>query len=254
MLSFHVHFLIVSAVTETLFWTYYKSGTVIKVTNGNQENNMVIRLIKIGGHNMAYGKDNNVSDSGMNELKNMVSEKLGGMDIDNVSPNQVKNMLVNEISQNKNIDPAIKDKINKGDVDGLKEDIIKYLSNNKSPDGSSDQLINMLKSNDMEGLKKQLMGMLLSGLGSQKKNEIEELGDDESQETLKDSPGNFDEKALMGLLFNKMFAGVKDDRRISLLYSVKPFVSEKRQKGIDDCIRIMNLIAFFENFMSKAGN
>ena len=202
---------------------------------------------------MAYGKDNNVSDSRMNELKNMVSEKLGGMDIDNVSPDQVKNMLVNEISRNSNIDPAIKDKINKGDVDGLKEDIIKYLSNNRSADGSSDQLINMLKNNDMEGLKKQLMGMLLSGLGPQKKNEIKEPEVYESQADLKDSLGDFDERALLGLLFDKMFAGVKDDSRISLLYSLRPFVSEKRQKGIDDCIKIMNLVAFFENFMSKAG-
>ncbi len=202
---------------------------------------------------MAYGKDNNVSDSRMNELKNMVSEKLGGMDVDNVSPDQVKNMLVNEISRNSNIDPAIKDKINKGDVDGLKEDIIKYLSNNRSADGSSDQLINMLKNNDMEGLKKQLMGMLLSGLGPQKKNEIKEPEVYESQADLKDSLGDFDERALLGLLFDKMFAGVKDDNRISLLYSLRPFVSEKRQKGIDDCIKIMNLVAFFENFMSKAG-
>ncbi|HRU41788.1 MAG TPA: hypothetical protein P5021_07395 [Candidatus Diapherotrites archaeon] len=202
---------------------------------------------------MAYGKDNNVSDSRMNELKNMVSEKLGGMDIDNVSPDQVKNMLVNEISRNSNIDPAIKDKINKGDVDGLKEDIIKYLSNNRSADGSSDQLINMLKNNDMEGLKKQLMGMLLSGLGPQKKNEIKEPEVYESQADLKSSLGDFDERALLGLLFDKMFAGVKDDSRISLLYSLRPFVSEKRQKGIDDCIKIMNLVAFFENFMSKAG-
>ena len=202
---------------------------------------------------MAYGKDNNVSDGRMNELKNMVSEKLGGMDIDNVSPDQVKNMLVNEISRNSNIDPAIKDKINKGDVDGLKEDIIKYLSNNRSADGSSDQLINMLKNNDMEGLKKQLMGMLLSGLGPQKKNEIKEPEVYESQEDLKGSLGDFDERALLGLLFDKMFAGVKDDNRISLLYSLRPFVSEKRQKGIDDCIKIMNLVAFFENFMSKAG-
>ena len=202
---------------------------------------------------MAYGKDNNVSDSRMNELKNMVSEKLGGMDVDNVSPDQVKNMLVNEISRNSNIDPAIKDKINKGDVDGLKEDIIKYLSNNRSADGSSDQLINMLKDNDMEGLKKQLMGMLLSGLGPQKKNEIKEPEVYESQADLKDSLGDFDERALLGLLFDKMFAGVKDDNRISLLYSLRPFVSEKRQKGIDDCIKIMNLVAFFENFMSKAG-
>ena len=202
---------------------------------------------------MAHGKDNNVSDSRMNELKNMVSEKLGGMDIDNVSPDQVKNMLVNEISRNSNIDPAIKDKINKGDVDGLKEDIIKYLSNNRSADGSSDQLINMLKDNDMEGLKKQLMGMLLSGLGSQKKNEIKEPEVYESQADLKGSLGDFDERALLGLLFDKMFAGVKDDSRISLLYSLRPFVSEKRQRGIDDCIKIMNLVAFFENFMSKAG-
>jgi len=202
---------------------------------------------------MAYGKDNNVSDSRMNELKNMVSEKLGGVDIDNVSTDQVKNMLVNEISRNSNIDPAIKDKINKGDVDGLKEDIIKYLSNNRSADGSSDQLINMLKNNDMEGLKKQLMGMLLSGLGPQKKNEIKEPEVYESQEDLKGSLGDFDERALLGLLFDKMFAGVKDDNRISLLYSLRPFVSEKRQKGIDDCIKIMNLVAFFENFMSKAG-
>jgi len=202
---------------------------------------------------MAYGKDNNVSDGRMNELKNMVSEKLGGMDIDNVSPDQVKNMLVDEISRNSNIDPAIKDKINKGDVDGLKEDIIKYLSNNRSADGSSDQLINMLKNNDMEGLKKQLMGMLLSGLGPQKKNEIKEPEVYESQADLKSSLGDFDERALLGLLFDKMFAGVKDDNRISLLYSLRPFVSEKRQKGIDDCIKIMNLVAFFENFMSKAG-
>ena len=213
---------------------------------------------------MPYGKDNNVSDSGLNEIKKMVSEKLGGIDVNNVSPDQVKNMLVNEISQNNSIDPAIKDKINRGDIDGLKEDIIKYLTNNRSADGSSDQLINMLKSNDMEGLKRQLMSMLLSGLGSQKKNEVIEeqeilgtvenqISEEASQIPLADSLGDFDERVLMNLLFDKMFAGVKDDRRILLLNSVKPFVSEKRQKGIDDCIRIMNLVAFFENFMNKAG-
>jgi hypothetical protein len=225
---------------------------------------MIIREIKIGGQNMPQGKDNNASDAGINEMKKLVSEKLGGIDVNNVSSDQVKNLLVNEISKNNSIDPAIKDKINKGDVDGLKEDIIKYLTNNKSADGSSDQLINMLKTNDMEGLKRQLMGMLLSGFGPQKKNEVKEEQEipetpegQVSEEAPKASPmdglGDFDEKALMGLLFDKMFAGVKDDRRILLLNSVKPFVSEKRQKGIDDCIRIMNMVAFFENFMNKAG-
>lgn len=223
-----------------------------------------------------YGRDNKEPESGLNDLKKTVSEKLGGIDVNNVSPDQVKNMLVNEISNNKNIDPAIKDKINRGDIDGLKEDIIKYLSSNRSADGSTDQLVNMLKNNDMEGLKRQLMGMLLSGMGPQKKNEVINKTEapvtlaapateamqatqaaDESREavpsSLADSLGGFDEKALMGLLFDKMFAGVKDDSRILLLNSVKPFVSEKRQKGIDDCIRIMNMVAFFENFMNKAG-
>jgi len=212
---------------------------------------------------MPYGKDSNVSDSGLEDIKKMVSEKLGGIDVNNVSQDQVKNMLVNEISKSSSIDPSIKEKINRGDVDGLKEDIIKYLSNNKSADGSSERLVNMLKSNDMEGLKREMMGMLLSGLGGQKKNEINESEPQEapeeqknaetSQASIADALGGVDEKVLMGLLFDKMFSGVKDDKRILLLNSVKPFVSEKRQKGIDDCIRIMNLVAFFENFMSKAG-
>ena len=227
---------------------------------------------------MPNSRDNNVTGSGLNEMKQMVSERLGGIDVNNVSSDQVKNLLVNEISKNPSIDPSIKEKINKGDIDGLKEDIINYLASNKSADGSSDQLINMLKSNDMEGLKKQLMGMLLAGLGPQKKNEVNEaevnksevnkaeinetempdasganVNEGTQQSTIADGLGDFDEKALMGLLFDKMFSGVKDDRRILLLNSVKPFVSEKRQKGIDDCIRIMNLVAFFENFMGKAG-
>jgi len=213
---------------------------------------------------MPYNRDSDISESGINEIRKAVSEKLGGVDINDISTEQVKNMLVNEINKNSNIDPGVKDKINRGDVDGLKEEIIKYLSKNKSADGSSEQLINMLKNNDMEGVKKQLVGMLLSGIGSQKKNEVKENQEgteahkegNDGEETRMSTNGGFegfDEKVLMGLLFDKMFAGVKDDKRIMLLNSVKPFVSEKRQKGIDDCIRIMNIVAFFENFMSKAG-
>ncbi|MGE5631055.1 MAG: hypothetical protein ACM3TR_08170 [Caulobacteraceae bacterium] len=222
---------------------------------------------------MPYGRDNNIPDNGMNDLKKAVSEKLGGIDVNNIAPDQVKGLLVNAINMNSNIDPSIKEKINKGDIEGLKEEIIKYLSANRSADGSNDQLVNMLKNNDMEGLKRQIMGMLLSGMGSQKKNEVknDEVKNDAGEannineteteaakeaETENPTSGNaagFDEKALMNMLFDKMFEGVKDDRRITLLTSIKPFVSDKRQKGIDDCIRIMNLVAFFENFMSKAG-
>lgn len=67
------------------------------------------------------------------------------------------------------------------------------------------------------------------------------------------SENSFDDKDLMNLIFNQMLLGSRDDKRIMLLNSIKPFVSEKRQKGIDDCIRIMNMVAFFESFMSKAG-
>ena len=214
---------------------------------------------------MPYRQDNNNGQNyDVNELKKMVSEKLNGIDVDNIAPDQIKGLLINEINKNSSIDPGVKEKIKSGDVEGLKEEIIKYLSNNKTADGSSDQLINILKNNDMEGLKKQLVGMLLSGIGSQKKNEVKENQEgteahkegNDGEETRMSTNGGFegfDEKVLMGLLFDKMFAGVKDDKRIMLLNSVKPFVSEKRQKGIDDCIRIMNIVAFFENFMSKAG-
>jgi len=51
----------------------------------------------------------------------------------------------------------------------------------------------------------------------------------------------------------KMFAGAKDDRRVIFLSSMKPFLSETRQKSIDDCIRVLNLVVFFENFNNNAG-
>lgn len=218
---------------------------------------------------MPYGKgNNNTTNNDVNELKKMVSEKFGGIDVNNIAPDQVKGFLVNEINKNSSIDPSVKEKINNGDLEGLKEEIIKYLTNNRSADGSSDQLINMLKNNDMEGLKKQLMGMLLSGMNPQKKNEVEmntgseadkaEINENAEEQPQNPNPaseneGGFDDKALMNLIFDKMFDGVRDDKRIALLNSIKPFVSDKRQKGIDDCIRIMNLVAFFENFMGKAG-
>lgn len=218
---------------------------------------------------MPYGRDNNnIPGNNMDQLKKMVSEKMGGVDVNNISPDQVKGLLMNEINKNSSIDPSVKEKINKGDMEGLKEEIIKYLTNNKSADGSSEQLINMLKNNDMEGLKRQLMTMLLTGMGSQKKNEVEtnpgpeidrvEINEDqdngqENPGTSAQSEGSSDNSALMNLLYDNIFSSLKDDKRISLLNSIKPFVSEKRQKGIDDCIRVMNLVAFFENFMGKAG-
>jgi len=119
---------------------------------------------------MPYGKSDNTRVN-VNELKKKISEKMPNIDVDNMSTNDMKDLLVNQINSNKNlnIDDSVKEKINKGDIDGLKEDIINYLSKNETGNGANDKIVNMLKKNDMDGLKNELMGMLMNNIGSQKK-------------------------------------------------------------------------------------
>lgn len=64
--------------------------------------------------------------------------------------------------------------------------------------------------------------------------------------------GLFDE-ALLNNIMEKFFEGNKNDRRIVLLNSIKPFVSEKRQKALDDCVKAMNIICIMEKLGFKAG-
>jgi len=52
----------------------------------------------------------------------------------------------------------------------------------------------------------------------------------------------------------KMFEGNKSDNRVVFLNSMKPFVSDKRQKSIDDCVKILSMITFFERFTNKVGS
>jgi len=111
---------------------------------------------------MPYGKSEDVS-----KLKKKIQEQMPGVDVDNMTQNDMQRLLVNEINKDNSIDPSVKEKINKGDIDGLKEDLINYLSRSKNAD--SEKLIKMLKNNDMDGLKNSLMGMLLGGMNSQKK-------------------------------------------------------------------------------------
>jgi len=111
---------------------------------------------------MPYGKSEDVS-----KLKQKIKEKMPGVDVDNLTQNDMQRMLVNEINKDNSIDPSVKEKINKGDIDGLKEDLINYLGRSKNAD--SEKLVKMLKNNDMDGLKNQLMGMLLGGMNQQKK-------------------------------------------------------------------------------------
>lgn len=194
---------------------------------------------------MPYGKSEDIK-----KLKKQVQEQMPGVNIDNLSQNDMQKMVLNEINKNSSIDPSIKEKINKGDIDGLKEDLINYLGRSKG--GDSEKLVKMLKNNDMDGLKNQLMGMLLGGLNSQKKNEITE-GSSENNSFAPTSllPAIFNNNPLLGSIMGNAFEGNKSDDRVVFLKSMKPFVSEKRQKSIDDCIRMLGVVSFFDKSKGK---
>ncbi|MDF2891379.1 MAG: hypothetical protein K0R80_1746 [Clostridia bacterium] len=196
---------------------------------------------------MPYGKSEDI-----NKLKKKIEEKMPGVNVDNLSQNDMQRMLVNEINKDNSIDPSIKEKINKGDIEGIREDLINYLGQSKG--GDSEKLVKMLKNNDMDGLKNQLMSMLLGSMNPQKKNEIA----DSDEETINDSreftPPVFDDKVFLNTIMGKMFEGNKSDNRVVFLNSMKPFVSDKRQKSIDDCVKILSMITFFERFTNKVGN
>lgn len=197
---------------------------------------------------MPYGKSEDMS-----KIKKKIEEKLPGVDVDNLSKNDMQRMLMNEINKDSSIDPSVKEKINKGDINGLKEDLINYLSRSKG--GDSEKLVKMLKDNDMDGLKNQLMGMLMGGLNTQKKSEITDSDDIAGIEnTPTFTPPIFNNNVILNSVMGKMFEGNKSDNRVMFLNSMKPFVSEKRQKSIDDCVRILSALAFFERFTNKVGS
>jgi len=58
----------------------------------------------------------------------------------------------------------------------------------------------------------------------------------------------------MNTLVGNLFEGSKSDNRVVFLNSMRPFVSEKRQRSIDDCVKILSAIAFFEKFTNKVGS
>ncbi|MGI5999189.1 MAG: hypothetical protein ACOX89_11080, partial [Lutispora sp.] len=141
---------------------------------------------------------------------------------------------------------------NRGDIEGLKDELVQYLDKQNSPEGQ--RLSNMLKTNDFDGLKEELMGMLIKGMSQQKKNDIGDNYEERAENVNYQNPlaGLFDE-ALLNNIMEKFFEGNKNDRRIVLLNSIKPFVSEKRQKALDDCVKAMNIICIMEKLGFKAG-
>jgi len=203
---------------------------------------------------MVYGRNNNrYNKDDIEEMKKKISEQMPGVNLDNIDQEQMKKIVMDQINNNPNLNISqdVKDKINRGDIEGLKDELIQYLDKQSSPEGQ--KLSNMLKSNDFEGLKQELMGMLIKGMSQQKKNDI---GDnyERAENVSYNNPlaGLFDD-ALLNNIMEKFFEGNKNDKRIVLLNSIKPFVSERRQKALDDCVKAMNIICIMEKLGFKAG-
>lgn len=206
---------------------------------------------------MAYGRNQNrYNQNDIEEIKEKLSQQMPGVDLDNIDQQQMKKMVMDQINNNPNINISqdVKDKINRGDIDGLKNELIQYLDNQKSSDGSSQRLSNMLKNNDFESLKSELMGMLLNGMNQQKKNEVNDVDGKRVENTSYQNPiaGLFDETLLNGIM-EKIYDENKNDKRIMLLNSIKPFISDRRQKAVEDCVKAMNIIAIMERLGFKAG-
>ncbi len=206
---------------------------------------------------MGYGRNKNRDSSNdIESLKDRLSKEMPEVDLDNINQQDMKNILMNEINNNPNIhiSQEVKDKINRGDMDGLKNELIKYLDGQKSSDGSNERIKNMLQNNDYEGLKGELMGMFLKGMTGQKKNEVENKEEKRAENIQSSNPlaGIFDE-AFLNTLMNKFYEENKNDSRIVFLNSIKPFMSDKRQKAIDECVKTVNLMAMMEKLGFKVG-
>lgn len=203
-----------------------------------------------------YGRNNNRPNmEDFEELKKKISQQMPGVDLDNIDQQQIKKIVMDQINNNPNLNISedVKDKINRGDIEGLKNELINYLEKNNSPEGQ--RLSNMLKNNDFDGLKEELMKMLIKGMTSQKKKN--EIGGDDGKRaeniSLNNPLANLFDEALLNNIMEKLFEGNKNDKRIVLLNSMKPFVSERRQKALDDCIKAMNIICIMEKLGFKVG-
>ena len=88
----------------------------------------------------------------------------------------------------------------------------------------------------------------------QKKNEIENKQEKKAENIQNTNPlsGIFDE-AFLNTMMSKFYEENKNDNRVMLLNSIKPFMSDRRQKAIDECIKTVNLIAMMERLGFKVG-
>lgn len=197
---------------------------------------------------MGYGRNNrneNFFESG--EIKNKIKEKMPNIDLEQINQEDVKGVLLNEISKNPNINQNVKNMINQGDINGLKGELIKYLDSRGGNDSSNKRIKDMLENNDYEGLQNELMGTLFKSATGQKKNEVN------VEEGSKNPFSGIFNEAFLNSALSRVSAGNKNDSRINLLNSIKPFMSSGRQKVIDECIIAVNLLIMAEKLGLKVG-
>ncbi len=190
----------------------------------------------------------------VDDLKSKLEEEMPGVNLDGISQESVKNILMNEIDNNPNISEGIKEKINRGDMEGLKKELINYLGRSGNT-GDSEKIKNMLQNNDYEGLQNELMGMLFKGLAGQKKNDIKYLAEKKAEDSSnkKNSFNGIFDETLLNAFANKFNDESLNDNRIVLLNSIKPFISDGRRKVVDECIKAVNLLSMIEKLGLKVG-
>ena len=70
-----------------------------------------------------YGRNNyRPNNEDFEEMKRKISEQMPGVDLDNIDQQQMKKLVMDQINNNPNLNISqdVKDKINRGDIEGLK--------------------------------------------------------------------------------------------------------------------------------------
>lgn len=55
----------------------------------------------------------------------------------------------------------------------------------------------------------------------------------------------------MELMKKKLMSGRKDDKRVAMLKSIKPYLSEKRQDSVDSISQVLGMLSMMEGMQKK---
>lgn len=55
----------------------------------------------------------------------------------------------------------------------------------------------------------------------------------------------------MELMKKKLMSGKKNDKRVAMLKSIKPYLSEKRQESVDSISQVLGMLSMMEGMQKK---